>query len=63
MQPVDRKKTSWKMNERVDDEKSNKKRKIRYGRMLLKETEHMSFVGCLSVEIWTKLRRKELRCC
>ncbi len=44
MQPVDRKNMSWKKNERDDDEKSNKKRKVRDGRMLLKETEHMSFV-------------------
>ena len=44
MQPFDRKNTSWKKNEKDDDEKRNKKKKIRDGRMLLKETEHMSFV-------------------
>ena len=44
MHPVDRKNASWKKNERDEVEKRNKKKKIRDGRMLLKETEHMSFV-------------------
>ena len=44
MQPVDRKNASWKKNERDNDKKRNKKKKIRDGWMLLKETEHTSFV-------------------
>ena len=40
MQSVDRKNASWKKNERDDDEKRNKKKKIRDGRNLERDRAH-----------------------